>query len=86
MAGLVTVALVLLDFGKEVGIDATVTAICVVSVMVLSGVISWDDLLGEKSAFNIFIWFATLVALADGLKKVGILDYIGKNSEVMLSD
>ena len=85
MAGLATVALVLWIFGKEVGIDATVTAICVVSVMVLSGVISWDDLLGEKSAFNVFIWFATLVALADGLKKVGILDYIGKNSEVMLS-
>ncbi|QKF60146.1 sodium:sulfate symporter family protein [Aliarcobacter lanthieri] len=85
MAGLATVALVLWIFGKEVGIDATTTAICVVSVMVLSGVISWDDLLGEKAAFNVFIWFATLVALADGLKKVGILDYIGQNSEAMLA-
>ena len=70
MAGLATVALVLWILEKKLGIDATVTAICVVSVMVLSGVISWDDLLGEKSAFNVFIWFATLVALADGLKKL----------------
>ncbi|AZL54671.1 anion permease [Aliarcobacter skirrowii] len=85
MAGLAVVALVLWIFGKEIGINATTTAICVMTVMVLTGIISWDDLLSEKAAFNVFIWFATLVALADGLKRVGILDFIGKNSESMLS-
>ncbi|MCT7574859.1 anion permease [Aliarcobacter butzleri] len=86
MAGLATVALVLWIFGKEFGIDATTTAICIVSVMVLTGVITWDDLLSDKAAFNVFIWFSTLVAMADGLKKVGILDYIGKNAQTALSD
>lgn len=86
MAGLATVALVLWIFGKELGVDATITAISIVSIMILSGIISWDDLLSDKAAFNVFIWFATLVALADGLKKVGILDFIGKNSQAMLSD
>ena len=81
-----TVALVLWIFGKELGVDATITAISIVSIMILSGIISWDDLLSDKAAFNVFIWFATLVALADGLKKVGILDFIGKNSQAMLSD
>ncbi|MDX3959651.1 anion permease [Aliarcobacter skirrowii] len=85
MAGLAVVALVLWIFGKEIGINATTTAICVMTVMVLTGIISWDDLLSEKAAFNVFIWFATLVALADGLKRVGVLDFIGKNSESMLS-
>ncbi|RXJ95442.1 anion permease [Arcobacter sp. AHV-9/2010] len=85
MAGLAIVALVLWIFGKEIGINATTTAICVMTVMVLTGIISWDDLLSEKAAFNVFIWFATLVALADGLKRVGVLDFIGKNSESMLS-
>lgn len=55
MAGLATVALVLWIFGKEFGIDATTTAICIVSVMVLTGVITWDDLLSDKAAFNVFI-------------------------------
>ncbi|QKF72398.1 sodium:sulfate symporter family protein [Aliarcobacter faecis] len=86
MATLATVALIFWIFGKEFGVDATTTAICIVSIMVLSGVITWDDLLSDKAAFNVFIWFSTLVAMADGLKKVGILDYIGKNSQVMLSD
>ena len=85
MAGLAVIALVLWIFGSDFGIDATTTAICVVSVMLLAGVITWDDLLSEKTAFNVFIWFATLVALADGLKKVGILDFIGKSTESMLS-
>ena len=85
MAGLAVVALVLWIFGKEIGINATTTAICVMTVMVLTGIISWDDLLSEIAAFNVFIWFATLVALADGLKRVGVLDFIGKNSESMLS-
>ncbi|MCT7446217.1 anion permease [Aliarcobacter skirrowii] len=85
MAGLAVVALVLWIFGKEIGINATTTAICVMTVMVLTGIISWDDLLSEKAAFNVFIWFATLVALADGLKRVGVLDFIGKNSESILS-
>lgn len=70
MAGLATVALVLWIFGKELGVDATITAISIVSIMILSGIISWDDLLSDKAAFNVFIWFATLVALADGLKKL----------------
>lgn len=85
MAGLAVVALVLWIFGKEIGINATTTAICVMTVMVLTGIISWDDLLSEKAAFNVFIWFATLVALADGLKRVGVLEFISKNSESMLS-
>lgn len=85
MAGLAVLALVLWIFGKEIGINATTTAISIVSIMVLTGVITWDDLLSDKAAFNVFIWFATLVALADGLKKVGILDFIGQNSEAMLS-
>ena len=86
MAGLATVALVFWIFGKELGVDSTITAISIVSIMILSGIITWDDLLSDKAAFNVFIWFATLVALADGLKKVGILDFIGKNSQAMLSD
>lgn len=86
MAFLATVALILWIFGKDLGINATTTAISIVSIMVLTGVITWDDLLGEKAAFNVFIWFSTLVAMADGLKRVGILEYIGKNSQDMLAD
>ena len=85
MAGLATVALVLWIFNKELGIDSTTVAISVVSIMVLTNVITWDDLISNKAAFNVLIWFASLVAMAAGLKKVGVLDWIGTNTQLMLS-
>jgi L-tartrate/succinate antiporter len=85
MAGLAVVALVLWIFGNNFGINSTTAAIAVVSVMVLSNVITWDDVISNKAAFNVLIWFASLVAMASGLKKVGILSWIGNSAEVHLS-
>jgi L-tartrate/succinate antiporter len=85
MAGLATVALVLWIFGKEFGVHSTTVAIAVVAIMVLTDVINWDDVISNKAAFNVLIWFSSLVAMASGLKKVGILDWIGKNTEATLS-
>ena len=78
-------ALVLWIFGKELGVNATMAAISIVSLMVLCNVISWDDVIGNKGAWNVLVWFATLVALAGGLAKVGILKWIGTLAEASLS-
>lgn len=56
-------------------IDATMVAIAVLVIMILTGVIAWNDLLGYRQAWNMLIWFGTLVALADGLKTVGFLKW-----------
>jgi L-tartrate/succinate antiporter len=85
MAGLAIVALLLWIFGKNFGIHSTTAAIAVVSVMVLANVITWDDVISNKAAFNVLIWFASLVAMAAGLKKVGVLAWIGTSAEVYLS-
>ena len=78
-------ALVLWIFGKELGVDATMAAISIVSLMVLCNVISWEDVIGNKGAWNVLVWFSTLVALASGLAKVGILKWIGSLAETSLS-
>ena len=85
MAGLAVVALALWIFGKKVGIHSTTAAIAVVSVMVLTKVITWDDVISNKAAFNVLIWFASLVAMASGLKSVGVLKWIGASAEVHLA-
>jgi len=85
MGVMAIVALVLWIFGKEFGIHSTTVAICVVAVLVLTNVISWDDVISNKTAFNTFIWFSSLVAMASGLKKVGILDWIGVNAQTYLA-
>lgn len=85
MAGLAIVALLLWIFGKKIGIHSTTAAISVVTVMVLAKIITWDDVISNKGAINVLIWFASLVAMASGLKKVGVLTWIGNNAEVYLA-
>ena len=39
----------------------------VVLLMVGFGVVSWDDVIGHAQAWNVLVWFATMVTLAGGL-------------------
>lgn len=84
MASFAILALILWVFGKQIGVDATTAAISIVTLMVMSQVVTWDDVIGNKGAWNVLIWFATLVALAAGLKEVGILAWISQKAELSL--
>ncbi|NQY20107.1 MAG: DASS family sodium-coupled anion symporter [Campylobacteraceae bacterium] len=75
MLGLGFLALVLWIFGKEIGVNGTTAALSVLCLLVLTKVISWEDVITNKAAINVFIWFATLVTMASGLKKVGFLKW-----------
>jgi L-tartrate/succinate antiporter len=74
MAGLAVFALVLWIFGANL-FDATTVALMALSFMILTEVVSWEDITGHKTAWNVLCWFGTLVALADGLGKVGFLKW-----------
>ncbi len=75
MLGLGILALVMWIFGKQIGVNGTTAALAVLCLLVLTNVITWEDVITNKAAFNVFIWFATLVAMASGLKKVGFLSW-----------
>ncbi len=69
-------ALVFWAGGKYFGIHSTTTAFMVVILMIGLGVITWKDFLGNSAAFNVLIWFGTLVTMAGGLKNVGFLSWL----------
>lgn len=77
LAVLVLIALSLWIFGGRF-IDATAVAIVVVSLMVVLGVVTWDDILANKQAWNVLVWFGTLVALASGLAQVGFVKWLAQ--------
>lgn len=79
MAGLAVIALVLWIFAGG-RVDATTVALGVVALMTLTGVITWDDLIGYRQAWSMLVWFGTLVSLADGLKLVGFLDWFATHT------
>jgi L-tartrate/succinate antiporter len=60
-------------------IDPALTAILIVLLMVASGVVSWDDVIGQKQAWNVLIWFGTLVTLAGGLAETGFVAWVAKS-------
>ena len=74
LAALVILALGLWMFGGAF-INATTAALVVIVLMLLTRVLTWDDILGDKPAWNTFAWFATLVTLADGLNRVGFIKW-----------
>jgi L-tartrate/succinate antiporter len=59
-------------------VDPALTAILIVLLMVISGVVSWDDVIGQKQAWNVLIWFGTLVTLAGGLAETGFVGWLAK--------
>ncbi len=54
-------------------INPTTVILAVVSLMVLVRILDWDDVVGNRGAWDTLIYFATLMALADGLNRLGIV-------------
>lgn len=59
-------------------IDATTVALVGIALMLVTRIVTWEDILGNRTAWNILVWFATLVTLADGLNRVGFIGWFAK--------
>jgi L-tartrate/succinate antiporter len=71
---LVLVALALWIFADDY-VNPTTAALMVIAFMLVTKVVTWDDMLANKQAWNTFAWFATLVSLADGLSRTGFVKW-----------
>jgi L-tartrate/succinate antiporter len=67
-------------------ISATSVALVVISLMLLTKVITWSDIAVARQAWNVFVWFATLVVLAEGLSSVGFLSWFAKRSAALTTN
>jgi L-tartrate/succinate antiporter len=83
LALLVIVALALWIFGSR-WVSPTTAALLVFCLMILAGIIDWEDVLGARPAWNALVWFATLVTLADGLNRVGFLRWFAAGTVAAL--
>ena len=66
-------------------IDATGVVLLVIALLLLARVLTWQDILGHQGAWNILVWFATLVTLADGLNRVGFIKSIAEQAAAPMS-
>jgi L-tartrate/succinate antiporter len=84
LLGLVLLALALWTVGAKY-VDATMAAMLVVILMLVLRVITWNDILGYSEAWNVFIWFATLVTLAGGLVDTKFVDWVARSFAPIVS-
>ncbi|MFS4460432.1 anion permease [Bdellovibrio sp. HCB2-146] len=66
-------------------IDATAGAFVGLGVLLFSGVLTWDDLLKEKGAWDTVTWFSSLVMMATFLNKLGVVAWFSKSVESSIS-
>ena len=55
------------------GISNTFVALAGLSAILLARVLTWEDLLGERRAWDALIWFAPLLMMSDALNETGVI-------------
>ncbi|RRD55982.1 DASS family sodium-coupled anion symporter [Comamonadaceae bacterium OH2545_COT-014] len=68
-------------FGKAAAVNATTTAFIGLSLCLITGVLTWDDVIKEKSAWDTIVWFGALVMMATFLNKLGLIGWFAKTME-----
>ncbi|HEY7088440.1 MAG TPA: anion permease [Tepidisphaeraceae bacterium] len=84
MAALVIGALAFWIGGASL-IDPAMVALAGISLMIAFDLVDWNDIAGNRTGWNVFISFGTLIVLADGLAKVGVIDWVGRAVSTLLA-
>ncbi len=53
-------------------LDYAIPPLMGVGALLVSGVLEWSDLIGERGAWDVFIWYGGLVRMAEALGETGI--------------
>lgn len=56
-------------------IDATTTAFIGLAILLLTSVLTWEDVKSEKGAWDTIVWFAVLVMMASSLNTLGFIGW-----------
>lgn len=78
MTGIFMVALALWVTGSFIHVDATLTAFIALALLLLTGVLTWKDILNETGAWNTLVWFSVLVLMADQLNQLGFIPWLSQ--------
>jgi DASS family divalent anion:Na+ symporter len=86
MLGTFIMLLLLWIFGKHLHVHSTATALVGLSVLLITGVLSWKDVLDERGAWNTFIWLSALVMMASYLSKLGLIPWFSDRVAGLFKD
>ncbi|KGQ70899.1 membrane protein [Chelonobacter oris] len=64
--------------GLKLSINATAVALVAMVLSFLFGVITWNDMLANKGAWNTLIWFGGIIGMATALDKANVFDWLAQ--------
>lgn len=67
-----------LIFGPAYVVNPTTTAFLGLFLLIVAGILDWEDVLGQKSAWDTLFWFGALVMMADQLNKHGVITWFSE--------
>ncbi len=65
-------------------INPTTVILGVIALLVLSRILDWDDVVGNRLAWDTLVYFAALLVLAEGLEQVGIVAWAAHGASSLL--
>lgn len=83
--GIFCFSIIMWMLGDFTGIGSTLVAIIAVSAMLLMGILTWEDVLGESGAWNTLMWMGVLVCLASALTEKGFMVWLGNSMGAMFT-
>ncbi len=78
MLGTFLLLLILWILGGELGVHSTTAAFVGLAALLVSGTLTWSDILQEKGAWNTLVWFSALVMMASYLNELGLIPWFGQ--------
>jgi DASS family divalent anion:Na+ symporter len=74
LMGVISIVMIVLwILGTTLNLDPTATALLAAVALLMTGVLTWDDLCREHRAWDTFLWFGTLVMMATFLGQLGLI-------------
>lgn len=83
--GVFIVLILLWMFGEQAfGLESTAVALLGVSALMLTGVLTWNDIKQEHEAWDTLVWFSTLIMMAGFLNQFGLIKWMSSHIHFML--
>lgn len=72
-------------FSKQLGIDASTVALCVMAAALVLNVVSWDDVLKNKGGWNTLIWYGGIIGMSGVLTSAGFFKWLAATLQTSLN-
>jgi divalent anion:Na+ symporter, DASS family len=86
LTGAISIALLMAwIFGPTLGLDVTAATLLAVAMLILTGVLSWQDISANAEAWNTLVWFAVLLTMATFLGEFGLIKWFTPQVESLFA-